>query len=426
MINVEVDRASSSPSAPARTRLSAAEASARLGIKRETLYAYVSRGLLTRERASGVRGSTFDPVEVDRLAGRGRVPDRSGREVRIESAVTTIEGGRYYYRGRDPIALARKHTFEQVAEFLWTGELAKPPPWRPDPAGVTLGRAVQCVLPARTLAFDRVRVVVAALAGTDPFRHDLRREAVAGAARRLLATLVECLPRRRGGGREERRREPASFASRVWDRVSARPAAGRQLEALDGALVLLADHELAASTFAVRIAAAFRADPYGALGAGLGVLGGARHGAVSVAAEALLAEIEDAGDVAPVIDRYLRGGEKLPGIGHAIYPEGDQRARALLVLVREAARDAKRLGEVEAFLEAASKRGLPAPNVDLGIAALTHAFRLPRGTGELLFALARMSGWIAHAIEEYEQPSELRPRAVYTGSRPDPSRQRTS
>ena len=130
--------------------------------------------------------------------------------------------------------LARTHTFEQVAEMLWTGELAKPPPWLPDPAGVTLGRAVQRVLPARTLAFDRVRVVVAALAGSDPFRHDLRREAVAGAARRLLATLVDCLPRRRGGGssrtvRDERRREPASFAARVWDRVSTRPAAGRQL-----------------------------------------------------------------------------------------------------------------------------------------------------------------------------------------------------
>jgi citrate synthase len=183
--------------------------------------------------------------------------------------------------------------------------------------------------------------------------------------------------------------------------------------------VIVADHELAASTFAVRIAAAFRADPYGAVGTGLGVLGGASHGAVSVAAEALLAEIEEGGAVAPVVDRHLRSGARLPGIGHPLYPAGDPRAPALLELVWAAGGDGERLAEVESFLEATRKRGLPAPNVDLGIAALTHVLRLPRGTGELLFALARIAGWIAHAIEEYEQPSALRPRAVYTGLRPE-------
>lgn len=401
-----------------RRLLPAAEAAARLGVKVDSLYAYVSRGLLSRHRRDGERGSWFDPAEIDRLAGRGRGARREAREVRIESAITAIEGGRYFYRGLDPVALAHSRSFEQVAELLWTGRLPdRKVTWRSDPAAVALGRAAQRLLPPAALAFDRLRLVTAALAGADPFRHDLGRDAVAGAARRLLATLVESLPRIRGARAAQG--EPAAFAARLWERVAKRPASARNLAAVDGALVILADHELAASTFAVRIAAAFRADPYGAVGAGFGVLGGAWHGAVSVAAEALLAEIEASGGVAVVVDRHLRSGARLPGIGHPLYPEGDPRAPALLELVRAAGGEGRRLAEVEAFLEATRERGLPRPNVDLGIAALTHVLRLPRGTGEMLFALARIAGWIAHAIEEYERPSALRPRAVYTGPRPE-------
>jgi citrate synthase len=396
--------------------LAAPEAAARLGVKLDSLYAYVSRGLLTRRRRPGERGSWFDPSEIERLGARGRGGQREAREVRIESAVTAIEGGRYFYRGLDPVALARERSFEEVAELLWLGRLPEEPiVWSADPAAVAIARSAQRVLPATALAFDRVRLATAALAGADPFRHDLRRDAVASAARRLLATLIESLPQRRAGAA---RREPERFARRLWDRVAVRAPGAAQVAAIDGALVLLADHELAASTFAVRIAAAFRADPYGAVGAGFGVLGGAWHGAVSVAAEALLAEIDDAGGVAPVVDRQLRSGARLPGIGHPLYRDGDPRAPALLDLVRASAGDVKRIAQVEAFLAATRERGLPPPNVDLGIAALTHVLRLPRGTGELLFALARIAGWLAHAIEEYERPSALRPRAVYTGRRP--------
>jgi citrate synthase len=410
-----------SPGEDERGWLAAPEAAARLGVKLDSLYAYVSRGLLTRRRRAGERGSFFDPSEIDRLGARGRGGQREAREVRIESAVTAIEDGRYFYRGLDPVALAHERTFEEVAELLWLGSLPDGPVvWTADPTAVALARSAQRVLPASSLAFDRVRLATAALAGADPFRHDLRRDAVASAARRLLATLVESLPSQRSHKGD--RREPDGFARRLWDRIASRAPSAAQIAALDGALVLLADHELAASTFAVRIAAAFRADPYGAVGAGFGVLGGAWHGAVSVAAEALLAEIDEAGDVAPVVDRQLRSGARLPGIGHPIYPDGDPRAAALLDVVRTSDGDALRIEQIEAFLAATRERGLPPPNVDLGIAALTHVHRLPRGTGELLFALARIAGWLAHAIEEYEHPSALRPRAVYTGPRPGAER----
>jgi citrate synthase len=416
-----------------RVLLSAHEAAIVLGVQRDTLYAYVSRGLLTRRQRAGDRRSWFDPAEVDRLAGRGRAEVRPDREVRVESAITAIEGGRWFYRGHDPIALAGSASFEQVAELLWTGEVPSRVDWRPDGDAVKIGRAVQRVLGPEALPADRVRLVVAALAGTDPLRHDLRREAVIATARRLLATLVECLPalretspRGRPGrpGQAPSPRPPAEHAlvSRLWNRLTTRPASPRELSLIDAALVLLADHELAASTFAVRIAAAFRADPYGAVGAGLGVLGGALHGAVSVAAESLLHEIAAEGNVAAVVERNVRRGERLPGIGHAIYPGGDPRGAALLELLRASGGDRRRMRDVDALLAAARARGFPPPNVDLGIAAITHVLGFPLGTGELLFALARMAGWIAHALEEYAQPSRIRPRAVYTGVRPGQDR----
>src|SRR4029453_4975826 len=110
-----------------RSLLPAAEAADRLGVKLDSLYAYVSRGLLSRHRRAGERGSWFDPGEIDRLVGRGRGAEGRARGVRSESAVTAIEDGRYFYRGLDPVALARERSFEQVAELLWTGVLPERP-----------------------------------------------------------------------------------------------------------------------------------------------------------------------------------------------------------------------------------------------------------------------------------------------------------
>ncbi len=403
-----------------RRLLNARETAAALGVKPATLYAYVSRGRLVRQQRPGHRGSWFDPAAVDRLASRGRGASGQSRpELRIESAVTSIEPGGHTYRGHAAGELARTASFERVAELLWTGTLPDgEPSWPVDPAQVALGRAVARALPSRALPFDRIRLVTAALASADPFRHDLRRDAVARAARSLLVTLVEVLPARREAS--GRRPPTDTLAARLWSRLTARPPAPAQVALLDAALVLLADHELAGSTLAVRIAAAYRADPYGALGAGFGVLGGAWHGAASLASEALLAEVAEHDDPAPVIERALRGGERLPGFGHPLYPDGDPRAALLLRLLRRAAPRVTRLRAVEALLAAVRARRFPQPNVDLAIAALGHVLELPRGTGELLFALARIAGWIAHALEEYERPSPLRLRAVYTGMRSGP------
>jgi citrate synthase len=393
-------------------RLSTAEAAARLGVKPATLYAYVSRGLLGRERSPDGRTSTFDPAELDRLARRGgsRRGRRPAAELVMPSGLTAIDRGLPWYRGLAVPELAETRGFEEVAEWLWTGRFREPvPTWRASRAALDAGRRAQAALPAAALPLERIRVIAAALAAGDELRLELHPSAVTAAGRSLIAGLVDCLPRPAGRGRA------ASIAARLWGGLSTLDPEPGLVGVLDVALVLLADHELAASTVAARVAASVRADPYAVVSAGLATVSGTLHGGASLGIEALLAEIDAPDEAASVVGARLRRGERLRGFGHRLYPDGDPRARVLLARLRAAAAGSPRLAVVEALLEATRHRGLPAPNVDLALAALAHVTDMTRGAGEAVFATARTAGWIAHALEEYDRDTPIRPRAIYTG-----------
>jgi len=395
-------------------RLTAAEAAARLGVKPATLYAYVSRGLLGRERAPGRRTSTFDPAEVERLTRRGgRRGRRPAGELVVESALTAIEGGALWYRGLPVTGLAATRTFEEVAEWLWRGRFPGPTRWRAGPAALAAGRRAQAALPEGALPLERLQVIAAALAAGDDLRLELHPDAVTAAGRALIAGLAGCLPRL---GRPPA--PDAGIAARLWSCLSPLDPDPALLAVLDAALVLLADHELAASTVAARVAASVRADPYAVAAAGLATLSGSLHGGASLAVEALLAEIERPGLAGRVLGERLRRGERLRGLGHPLYPDGDPRAAHLLARLRRAAGGSPRLAVVEALLDATRRRGLPAPNVDLALAALGHVAEMTRGAGEAIFAVARVAGWLAHALEEYDRAIPIRLRAVYTGPPP--------
>ncbi len=441
--------------ARARQRLSSAEAARRLGVKPATLYAYVSRGLLRSERAPGRRTSTFDPAEVERLTRRSRRRALAAPELVIASELTSIDGGKLRYRGLDAAELAGRYSFERVAELLWTGRLGEGGPWRPDPAAVAVATACQDALPAGTLPLDRLRVAAAALAASDELRFELHPSAVVATGRALIAGLVESLPElgpaagaATGSARRERwsgdaGEQPAppggaaqphawTVAARLWPRLcQSRPRPG-MVAVLDAALVLAADHELAASAVAARVAASVQADPYAVVGAGLGAVSGALHGGLSLAAETLLAEIGTPERATRVIGDRLRWGEQVPGLGHSLYPDGDPRAACLLDRLGRAAaggpggsrseavaprwtEGSRRLAVVEAVADAVGRRRLPAPNVDFALAALAFVAGMTRGAAETVFAVARIAGWLAHALEEYERRTPIRPRALYTG-----------
>jgi citrate synthase len=396
----------------AEGKLETGEVARRLGVKRETVYAYVSRGLLRRDPASSARRSLFDRDEVERLAARARRTDRSGAlEVVVETELTLLDpAGRLFYRGHDAIELARFRSFEQVAALLWGG--GPQAPWElPPAAGAALADAA--ALLDGTADPERPLIALAALAARDESRGDRRPEAVRQTGATIVAAILESLPAA----------APAAdrgVAARLWaalDPEGQRPTAV-QLKALNAALVLLADHELSSSALAARVAASAWADPYRVVLAGLGALGGALHGAATLASEATLAELAGSGDVRAVLDRHLGLELPLPGFGHRVYRDRDPRADHLLAYLPRVARDAE-LGELAtALAEAAVAAGMPAPNVDFALAALSGAIGLRRGAAATIFTTARVAGLIAHALEEYPHRLRFRPRATYVGPAP--------
>ncbi|MEU9869004.1 citrate/2-methylcitrate synthase [Actinomadura sp. NPDC048021] len=409
--------------------IDAKAAAERLGVKPATLYAYVSRGVLRRRQAPDGRRSLFEAAQVEELARRGRPRRPPGPgELAIESAITALGADRHYYRGRDALEMAGSRTFEEVAAWLWQGrdEPREPEegaePWRARAEGVAAAVAAQSGLPPGLLPLDRLHLIAAALAATDPLRHHLDPEGVVATGRALIAGLVEALPaanRAPGGGRGGEG-SGGRIAERLWNRLCPHPPGDAGLlRAFEAAMILLADHELAASTVAARVAASVRADPYAVVASGLGVLSGPLHGGASYGAERLIAEVADPEAASRVVGERLRGGEPVPGFGHAVYKSGDGRAALLMDLVRAAAPGHDRLAAAEAVLAEAARRRLPEPNVDFSLAALGAVAGLVPGAGEAVFAVARTAGWLAHALEEYGRRGPLRPRAVYVG--PEPS-----
>ena len=403
--------------------IGAAEAAERLGIKPASLYSYVSRGVLTPRRGPDGRGSLFDAAQIAGLARRGR-PRRApgGAELVIQSELTEISGDRLRFRGHDVIALATSRSFEQVASLLWTDSFAEADaPWRATGEAIAAGTAAQAGLPADTYPLERLQVIVPAVAATDRLRLHLDRPAVMAAARSLIAAMVDCLPAAGQDASGDGASGPGaaggddSIAGRLAPKLCQRLPSEGLITALRAALVLLADHELAASTLAARVAASVRADPYAVVGTGLGAMSGALHGGASLGAEVMLLSARGPGDAPRVVGELLRRGERIPGLGHFVYQAGDPRAVLLLDLIRKAAPDSDRMAVAEAVLAEARRRALPAPNIEFALAALSAVAGMTPGAGEAVFAVARTAGWLAHALEEYARATPIRPRGVYTG-----------
>ena len=405
--------------------LTVEQAADRLGIKVPSLYAYVSRGLVERHTAADGR-SMFEEAAIIRLASRGR-PRLSSREssihLLIETELTRIDSQRVSFRGHDVAELVGEHTFEQVAELLWLGRLGdEHEPWVSTPVDIA---AIPGDPPRQVPPADRLRIALALAGAADPFRSNLEPEAVAAAGRHAVATMVDALgdpprgptPRLTIGGSARR----STIAARLWIALAGRRRVAGGVEVLNSAMVLLADHELAASTLGARVAASARADPYAVIGAGLGVVNGALHGRASSLSRRLLddAAVRGAG---AAISEALHTWRVLPGFGHQLYPEGDPRARLLLDHMRARLGSHRGLGVAESLMRAVDVRTGQAPNVDFVLAVLTHVAGMPVDAGEVIFSVARCAGWLAHALEEYrEPPLRFRPRAAYVGVRPSSS-----
>ena len=382
----------------------ATEAARLLGVQKATLYAYVSRGLIARRVAVDGRTSLYDADDLDALAERVRrreTQPRPSLDVQIVTAVTTLDESGPRYRGHDVAELARTATFERVAELLWTGALPAGAAWPdPLPADVRRARGVTRAVGGRG-GLPALAAVSGALGvhhpGDDP----------PAAARRLLGVVPAVLGAGDGG------RPGAGLGERlaeVW-RPDAVAAFG---PALDRALILLADHELATSTLAVRVAGSTWTGPYPAFAAGLATVQGVLHGGTSHEVYEFFVECEQVG-AAAAVTRRLQARQRLPGFGHMIYTGDDPRLAPMLEAVGDLPDPHGRGEIVDDVLAEVGVRFTRRPNVDFGLGALAFVGGLP---GDVpLFAIARIAGFAAHLLEELQE-RPLRYRGLARPPRP--------
>jgi len=386
--------------------LTARETAERLGIKRDTLYAYVSRGLLRSQPIPGSRERGYRTEEVERLrAGRGlsRATRSEPFVPVIDSAICLIEGGRLYYRGHDAIRLAETTTLEDIAGLLWGQDPIST--FRHSQRSEARGIGGRVGAAASLGVIERCHVRLAELAAADLGALDLTPHGIVRTGRAILYQLAACI-----GDRPTAPDPVHEQLAALW-RLDQKGA-----DLIRRCLVLLADHELNASTFVARCVASTGATPYAVVSGALAALSGRRHGGASASAEALLHEIAERDDPLAVMAARLARNEMLPGLGHPLYPAGDPRAAALLNAAMAAIPASRPL--IEAAVAAARQLVPQPPNVDFALAAATTALGLPQGTALAIFILGRTVGWIAHAIEQYQSDVLIRPRARYTGPRP--------
>ncbi|GAA3203118.1 citrate/2-methylcitrate synthase [Actinocorallia longicatena] len=392
-------------------RLTTLQVAERLGVKVETVYAYASRGLLRSARTPGSRGSTFDAAEVERFAEQGQRTVRGTGFTedfpRIDTTITRIEDGRFSYRDADAVDLAARLGFERTAGWVWTGRPELPGGFTALPAQIEAVDRVGAAMPASSTLTDRIRMAVVTAAAADPLRYDLRAESVLSAGRAIVAAAVRgvCGPPAPIEAPIE-----APIAERLRSAL-AEDADDRFGPVIDQALALLIDHDLAVSTLAVRVAASARAHPYAVVSAGLGALDGPLHGAAAGECHRILSDVMERGDATALVPELLRHGRTVPGFGHRLYPQGDPRARALFRLLEDVPSSDRALHAARRLTEVVARDTVDSPNVDLALATLCLAGGMVPEAPEAIFAVARVVGWIAHALEEYREP-ELRFRVV--------------
>jgi citrate synthase len=411
--------------------LSAREAADLLGVKLPTVYAYTSRGLIQSVPGGKGRSRRYRRSDLERLcarrdarAGHGPVAAaalRQGEPV-MDSAITMISLERGpLYRGRAAIDLAREgRSFEWVAEGLWSGDWRsdRPEPrnWQPEGLGFELEGLLR-VLPARVGPLSVMSVVISLLAARDPGRFSWHTDAVLPRARGLLRRAVAVLAL----GRADVEPAVAIAASLAAPDLAlaigaafSRELADEEQAALNRALVLAADHELNASTFAARVVASTGADVYGCLSAALAALSGPRHGGAADRVEALLLEAGPPDRVEQVVHDRQRRGEVIEGFAHPIYaPRADPRGTLLIEIARDLRGSSPEVQSVLALVDAMQQGGFGGPSIDVGLVAVARALALPTGSATALFAVGRTVGWVAHSLEQYEAGYLLRPRARY-------------
>ena len=372
---------------------------------------------------------------------------RAGLEdvVAAQSAICRVDGsaGRLYYRGYEIGDLTAAMTFEDVTALLWCGELPSPEEAasfrarlraaRGLPAPVT---ALLRSLPRDCHPLDALRTAVSLAASVDPDAQASDPEANLRKCLRLMNLVPETVAawHHLRAGREPLAARPggshAAHFLHLFTGAAPTPEVERVMEVI---LTLHADHELNASTFALRVAVATLADLHAAMTAAVATLKGPRHGGANEDVLAMLHEIGDPARAEAFVEARLgiRAGlsrrersdprARIPGFGHRVYKVDDARARVLRGMAKAmaAATSRSRLFEVAEGVYHAMKARTSLPvNVDFFSAVVYDALGIPPDFCTSIFATGRVAGWCAHALEQFADNRLIRPRAEYAGPAP--------
>ncbi len=396
--------------------LSAQDTCRLLGISQATLYAYVSRGLIESRPGPDHRSRLYLRRDVDRLAQRKRAGRGAARGAAqsldrglpvLETRISLIRPDGPYYRGRSAVAAVREGaTLEDAARLLW--DCGEQDPFAADievhwPAHVAR-IAGDTGLPPLARAMSAIPLLALDVRQPAGSTALVRHEIAATLLRHNAALLVARAP---SAGPVHR------LLAQAW-----KPGDEGFADTVRAALVLCAEHELNVSAFAARVVASTGAHLHATVCSGLAALSGPRHGGATARAYALIEAACAAESPRDFIAARWQQGEDLPGFGHALYPHGDPRATELLACLRQRHADTPVMRQMEAVISATEDINGLRPNVDFTLAAICHVNALPASPALVMFAAARLAGWLAHALEQQAQGRLIRPRASYAGVPP--------
>ena len=417
----------SSPPRPPGEYLSARETIALLDIKLQTLYAYVSRGLIRSTSRPGRKDRMYLRADVERVHARALA--RAGHsavaadamnfgQAIIPTAITEITPQGPRYRGRLALDLARGGApFEAVAQLLWTGLwVPDTPPW-PAPAAPAEVVALVDSLRGGAARHPLLEMLALAILHLGLCRRARARPAAEAAvydeARQIIGVLVGCC----GLASESPRYVPVARGERIADALlralGGKPRPGHA-EAVTAMLALLADHELSPGTMSVRVAASGGATLHACIAAGLSASSGMNVARIFEDSHDFLASARGTEAlVARAMERHAQG-RPLPGFGHALYPQGDPRGTMLMEFIR-ARMPTRPLLAVCDFIEQVQRATGLHVRHELPMVALTRAMGLPRQAASAIFLVSRTAGWVAHIQEQRESRQLMRPRARFVG-----------
>lgn len=348
--------------------------------------------------------------------------------VAAQSSISSIIDGVLTYRGYDIDDLAENATFEEVVYLLWHGKLPTQPELDQLISDLNANANVpsQVIDQIRTYPKDSnsmaaLRSAVSSLALYDTEANDMSPESNLRKAIKLQAqipTIIAAFQRIRSGQEPIAPKGYKSIAANFLYQMTGKEPDKVAIEALDKALVLHADHELNASTFAARVTVATLTDIYSGITSAIGTLKGPLHGGANEAVMAMLEDIGTFENIEPYIQAKLEKKEKVMGFGHRVYKNGDPRAKHLQKMSHELGKITGNMSWYNMSIKiedmVTGQKGLK-PNVDFYSASVYTSLEIPRDLFTPIFAISRCSGWTAHILEQFADNRLIRPRAEYVG-----------